>query len=36
MKRLLKQDAATVMNPFNVIFEGVPAGGNKYLVTDIG
>lgn len=26
--------AATVMNAFNV-FEGVPASGNKYLVTDI-
>ncbi|MGL6269984.1 MAG: beta-glucosidase BglX [Chitinophagaceae bacterium] len=30
----VKAGAATVMNSFNV-FEGVPASGNKYLVTDI-
>lgn len=30
----VKAGAATVMNSFNV-FEGVPSGGNKYLVTDI-
>jgi beta-glucosidase len=30
----VKAGAATVMNAFNV-FEGVPASGNKYLVTDI-
>jgi beta-glucosidase len=30
----VKAGAATVMNAFNV-FEGVPASGNKYLVTDV-
>ncbi len=30
----VKAGAATVMNAFNV-FEGVPASGNRYLVTDI-
>jgi beta-glucosidase len=33
-KAAVDAGAATVMNSFNV-FEGVPASGNKYLVTDI-
>jgi beta-glucosidase len=33
-KAAVEAGAATVMNSFNV-FEGVPASGNKYLVTDI-
>jgi beta-glucosidase len=33
-KAAVEAGAATVMNSFNV-FDGIPAGGNKYLVTDI-
>jgi len=33
-KAAVDAGAATVMNAFNV-FEGVPASGNKYLVTDV-
>ena len=33
-KAAVDAGAATIMNSFNV-FEGVPASGNKYLVTDI-
>ena len=33
-KAAVDAGAATVMNSFNV-FEGVPASGNKYLVTDV-
>ncbi len=33
-KAAVDAGAATVMNSFNV-FDGIPAGGNKYLVTDI-
>jgi beta-glucosidase len=33
-KAAVDAGAATVMNSFN-IFEGVPASGNKYLVTDV-